>query len=1271
MLGSPEELPPRKLNSGGPTVRCRYLVFIIFLAYTDVSFRRSAGSATDERLVPLGFHTKARTGGSREGEWVLAMKRDDLDPEPGQEAPDDQPPGGGRADPPEQDSEDRGSEPVGPLGSEATESEKGGPETREPESGEHGPGKAGTEELLPTRVIGPSVSGSKSPPSSLGMVRRAGGAGESVSSRRDAPPPDFIGPYRILKKLGRGGQGVVYLAEQEDLKPHFVAIKVILLGLDTEEARARFDGERRALLLLNHPRIAGILDHGETESGQPYFVMEYVPGDPLTTFCDDHQLGLEERLRLFQQLCEGVQYLHSKQIVHRDLTPRNILVTKEGDVAELKIIDFGLAKALDGRLTDREGDTQLGAFMGTPEYMSPEQTRGPGREPNSGPDTRTDIYSLGALLFELLAGVPPFVFSSEGKSRDFVEISRRIRTEDPRPPSKCFAGLEPLVQERVVKNRRTLFPRLKRKLERELDWVVLHALEKDPDARFQTAEEFGKEVDRYLSGKELLVSHPPSWSYRLRKFSRKYKEGLITTAFLFLALGVGFGWALVERGNAQRERDRVLRFSDNQRLLKLRRDATTLWPAGPQKIPALESWLNRATTLLERRPWHEDSHRRLRQKAQASEAPSGEEPLEVRRLREEVEWMRSLESVIAREDPQPLPPLREQNRRANPDEILKAAEELWQTVAPDRFEPAKVGSAGALAAHWTDLVLSPDGGDWVLPPQFWNTIAWANYRTGRLEAAREAADRAVEGSDKAVEVVFSGFRDLLEARIQVLLSEGAEERLQQQISALERVITRSQRRHTDEKLSTFLEGTDLGWQLSQSSELINKLEEFDGEEGLVAEVRSRLSRARSVETNTISGPEAQRRWAEAINSIADQEECPAYQGLRLKPQLGLLPLDRNPRTGLWEFYHMESGMPPERNQEWDPETPGKCNRWSIKHETGIVFVLIPGGVYSVGAIPPFGVTWESSECGLKVKSVREDSPWVLAGLQAEDRLYSINGSIIETMDQLIASLAALKSGETCRLEVVRQGEERSISARLEGGFAGPQVNPWAEADEGPLQSVELDPYFLSKYEMTQGQWARSPADDPRPSHYKAGAAPGFVQFIEGHNPVENINYEESRTVLRNLGLTLPTEVQWEVGCRGMSTSVFWSGGTVQDLLGVANIGDAHAKRLVPAWTCSTAINDGMVVHDGVGNLRANGFGLHDVHGGVWEWCLDAYVRYEDRPASSGSGLRSDPAQPKLRVVRGGGFKTNAASARSANRLGHQPSRPDFDLGLRPARTVEK
>jgi serine/threonine protein kinase len=342
-------------------------------------------------------------------------------------------------------------------------------------------------------------------------------------------PGTVIGPYKFLEQMGEGGFGIVFMAEQTQPVRRKVALKVLKPGMDTRQVVGRFEAERQALALMDHPNIAKVFDGGATASGRPYFVMELVKGVPMTDFCDQNQLTPRQRLQLFLPVCQAVQHAHQKGIIHRDLKPSNILVTMHDTTPVPKVIDFGVAKALGQELTDKTLFTGFAQMIGTPLYMSPEQAGQSGLDI----DTRSDVYSLGVILYELLTGSTPFS-NKRFKQMAYDEIRRIICEEEPPKPSTRLSESKDALAS-VSARRQTEPAKLTKLVRGELDWIIMKALEKDRNRRFETASALAADVQRYLDDKAVQAC-PPSAMYRLRKFARRNKRVATMASFLVILL---------------------------------------------------------------------------------------------------------------------------------------------------------------------------------------------------------------------------------------------------------------------------------------------------------------------------------------------------------------------------------------------------------------------------------------------------------------------------------------------------------------------------------------------------------------------------------------------------------------------------------------------------------------------------------------------------------------------------------------------------------------
>ncbi|MCH7603767.1 MAG: serine/threonine protein kinase [Planctomycetes bacterium] len=387
----------------------------------------------------------------------------------------------------------------------------------------------------------------------------------TVQKVQDATIGSMIGPYKILQSIGEGGFGTVYLAEQRHPVSRRVALKIIKPGMDTKQVIARFEAERQALAVMDHPHIAKVFDAGATESGRPYFVMELVRGVPITEYCDTECLSTRQRLELFIDVCRAVQHAHQKGIIHRDLKPTNVMVTIADSKAIPKVIDFGIAKATGRRLTDKTIVTEYHQLMGTPHYMSPEQAEMSGLDI----DTRSDIYSLGVMLYELLSGTRPFEFESLHE-QSLPEMQRIIREVDPHKPSSRLlelsktggGGILPAKQDgdatssssiqSIARHRKSDPARLRRELKGDLDWIVMKCLAKDRSRRYETANGIALDLERHLRN-EPVTAGPPGMGYQLRKFARRHRALVSGVAAMMLVLLLGIVGTTTQWMQARRQ----------------------------------------------------------------------------------------------------------------------------------------------------------------------------------------------------------------------------------------------------------------------------------------------------------------------------------------------------------------------------------------------------------------------------------------------------------------------------------------------------------------------------------------------------------------------------------------------------------------------------------------------------------------------------------------------------------------------------------------------
>ncbi len=392
----------------------------------------------------------------------------------------------------------------------------------------------------------------ENPPNELGATESLNDVNSQVGQR--------IGPYKLLQEIGEGGMGTVYMAEQEKPVLRRVALKVIKPGMGSKEVVARFEAERQALALMEHENIAKIFDAGATVDGRPYFVMELVRGVPITQYCDDHKLTIPARVELFVLVCQAVQHAHQKGIIHRDLKPSNVLVSNDNDRAIPKVIDFGVAKATQQKLTDKTLFTMFGGVIGTLQYMSPEQAGASQLDV----DTRSDIYSLGVLLYELLTGTTPLE-KERIQQVGWEMIMKLIRDEQPPKPSTKISESHKAI-DGIAIHRGCAANTIGSLVAGDLDCIVMKALEKDRTRRYETANAFARDMERYLNN-DVVEARPPSWSYLTGRFAKKHRAtiGVVCSFAALLLVGIAVtSWLAFRATKAQRDADNQERNGEAQ-----------------------------------------------------------------------------------------------------------------------------------------------------------------------------------------------------------------------------------------------------------------------------------------------------------------------------------------------------------------------------------------------------------------------------------------------------------------------------------------------------------------------------------------------------------------------------------------------------------------------------------------------------------------------------------------------------------------------------------
>ncbi len=920
-------------------------------------------------------------------------------------------------------------------------------------------------------------------------TERAGEVPPSILERLAARTGDpRYGGVEDAPEIGRGGMGAVLRVWDADVR-RALAMKVLLgsegvgsksSALDPLRVR-RFLEEVQITGQLDHPGVVPVHELGLDAQGRVFFTMRLVRGRELGEIFELARREVEgwsrtRALSVVLKICETMAFAHAKGVIHRDLKPSNVMV---GGFGETYVMDWGLAKvvdaadgtsdprdlaslepvATDGSESDGPLLTRDGAVMGTPAYMPPEQARGDAEA--MGP--RSDVYSVGALLYHLLAGHPPFLAAGERGSASAVLL--RVLEGAPEPLERAASGIPA-----------------------ELVAVSEKAMARSPERRYADMGEMAEDLRAYLEGR-VVRAHATGALAELRKWVARNRGTALASAAAVIAAVVGLAsttWVqarsnrtLAERNEelrvahgeasrsealanarfneAEAERVKVLRLSDLTRLDDLRERAEDMYPTLPDRIPKLRAWVDEAKALVARLEVHQADLLDLRGRAPPV--------AEARRLREHP------------------------NGSALRDALV------------------------------------------------------------RLEEHRALLLEVDDGQRRSVEASILG----LEERVA---------RLEAEIAAWRPWVFPTQ---------------ELQWQHDQLERLVAGTEIFAAERtGLLSEVERRLAFAGTVEERTVAGAHARESWGAAIASIADQRLCPAYRGLEIEPQIGLVPIGRDARSGLWRFALLESG---------DLPVVASDGELVLDDASALVLVLVPGGRFTMGAVR---------------------------------------------------------------------------------GSGAPNRDPFILGNEQPLVEVQLDAFFLSAFEMTQAQWIRATGENPSVLHPEHVAE--FHERYSLVHPVENVSWHEAQRVLARLGLALPTEAQWEYAARAATTTVFWTGDTRESLAGAANLFDTRAGWTnAPDVVVEMWLDDGWVGTAPVGSFAPNAFGLFDVAGNVWEWCLDWTCSYESVPRP-GTGERLG-GNPNFRILRGGSFNELAVNARSAMRFHLDPRRGSLDVGLRPARAL--
>jgi serine/threonine protein kinase/formylglycine-generating enzyme required for sulfatase activity len=1033
--------------------------------------------------------------------------------------------------------------------------------------------------------------------------------GDSVTER----PGTVIGPYKLLQQIGEGGMGTVFMAEQAYPVQREVALKITKPGMDSRQVIARFEAERQALALMDHPNIAKVLDAGTTEGGRPYFVMELVKGVPITRYCDEHHLTPRERLELFVPVCQAIQHAHHKGIIHRDIKPSNVLVCLYDGKPVPKVIDFGVAKATGPKLTDRTLYTEFGAIVGTFEYMSPEQAQ----LDQLDIDTRSDIYSLGVLLYELLTGTTPLE-RKRLKEASVLELLRLVREQEAPRPSTRLSTAEGLPS--IAANRSTEPAKLTRLMRGELDWILLKALEKDRNRRYETANSFAADVLHYLHDERVLACPPSTW-YRLRKLARRNRKALWTASATALGLAAMFAGALVHNHQLKETRAASRATALVQGLSSA--DITAL-PGIIEELSKYRRWAGpQLAKVVEEKG--DDSKEQLRARlALVSEDPSQVEPLS---------------RIVLNASPQELLII----RAALLPYRAQIQERLWQVATDAEARPdRRLRAACALASF------DPDSARW--------------KRTARQVAAQLAAENPIN-----LRLWLEGFSPIRLALVEPLsqISRGADSPVERSMAVS--MLTEYAADRPD-VLAELVKEADAG----QYGKLFPVLQAHRERAALL--MQEELKKEMPVADRVTERDALARRQAQAAVVLLHLGQAePAWQMLRhdLDPSRRTYLLHGLGRLGT----QVETIL---RRLETEPEVSARrALILSLGEFNGAQLpanqrrLLIPRLLQWYRDDPDPGIhsaidwllrhsrqgsaarkiDWQGKDALEQIDRERTSQPsgrrrWYVTreghtlAVVRDPPMFLMGSPVYEPDREAESELPHLKriprSFAIATKEVTVAQFQRFLEANPEVKRRHSYFKHYSPDDDGPIVSVtwfEAAQYciWLSKQEgLPESQWCY----------------PAVESIKEG--------MDLPKDYLHRTGYRLPTESEWEYSCRaGALTSRFY--GSSEEML----------KEY--AWYTKTT-NDKRAWP--VGQLKPNDLGLFDMYGNAAEWCQERKLPY--RTGNKGQvsqDLESNVSvTDDTRVLRGCGFGFISSLARSASRDWFRPSTRNSQVGLRVART---